>query len=201
MQSAKPNRCACRRAGRLFVISAPSGSGKTTLCNKLLGDYEGLANSVSMTTRRARAGEVDGIDYHFVSRKNFQRMIAGDEFLEYEDNFGHLYGTPKRFVEENLGKGRSVLLSIDVKGAMKVKRQYPENSVLIFILPPSIAALKKRLASRQSEDKRSIATRLGLAKRELSYKAKYDYRIINDRLDGAYKNLKKIILSEEKSCY
>ncbi len=182
--------------GKLFVVSAPSGSGKTTLCNRLLGDYLGLANSVSMTTRRARPGETDGADYHFVSRKKFQQLIDRGEFLEYEENFGKLYGTPKHFIETNLKKGRSVLLSIDVKGAMKVRKAFPRQSVLIFILPPSVATLKKRLFSRMSEEKSAIAKRLAIAKKEISYKGRYDHRIVNDNLIRAYKRLKDIILSE-----
>lgn len=192
MRNTKPNK----RLGKLFVVSAPSGSGKTTLCNKLFEDGLGLINSVSMTTRPARAGEIAGVDYHFVSRKKFQQMISEGEFLEYEDNFDHLYGTPKRFIEENLKSGRDVLLSIDVKGAMKVRKVYPKHSVLIFILPPSIAALKKRLLSRKSEDKGTIEKRLAIAKKELSYKDKYDYCVVNDRLTSAYKKLREIVLSE-----
>lgn len=188
-----------REFGRLFVISAPSGSGKTTLCNKLLSDNLGLANSVSMTTRPPRPGEAEGADYHFVSRKKFKRMIAAGEFLEYEENFGHLYGTPRKFIEDHLSSGTDVLLSIDVKGAMKVKRQHPKDSCLIFIVPPSTAVLKKRLLSRRSEDKRSLATRLGLVKKELSYKKKYDYSVVNDNLANAYRKLRKIILLEQKS--
>jgi len=187
-----------RQTGKLFVISAPSGSGKTTLRNKLLGDNLGLVSSVSVTTRPARPQEAEGADYRFVSRKEFRKMIEAGEFLEYEENFGELYGTPRRFIEETLGKGRSVLLSIDVKGAMKVKKQYPEESVLIFILPPSVNALKQRLFSRRSEDKGAIAKRVALAKKELGYKKRYDYRIVNDRLADAYRRLKNIILSEMK---
>jgi guanylate kinase len=184
--------------GKLFIVSAPSGSGKTTLCNKLLGDYLGLANSVSMTTRRPRPDEVEGIDYHFVSRKKFQKMIGAGEFLEYEENFGELYGTPEKFIANNLKSGKSVLLSIDVKGAMKVKRAYPDESVLIFILPPSVGTLKKRLFSRHSEDIAAIKRRVAFARKELSYKNRYDHRIVNNHLANAYKRLKDIILSELK---
>ncbi|MCM8761131.1 MAG: guanylate kinase, partial [Candidatus Omnitrophica bacterium] len=113
---------------KLFVISAPSGTGKTTLCNKLLRDGLGLVNSVSMTTRKPRPGEKEGVDYYFVTRKRFEDMISKKGFLEYEENFGNLYGTPRDFVEKNLKKGRNVLLSIDVKGAMKVRRAYPARS-------------------------------------------------------------------------
>ncbi|MCX5686269.1 MAG: guanylate kinase [Candidatus Omnitrophica bacterium] len=187
-------------AGRakLFVISAPSGCGKTTLCNKLVEDNLGLVKSVSMTTRRARIGEADGVDYRFVSEKRFREIAKKDGFLEYENNFGHMYGTPRDFVEDNLKRGVSVLLSIDVKGAMKVRSAHPGDSVLIFLLPPSAAALKRRLRSRESEDRRSLSRRLGLAEEEMSYKDVYDYRIVNDRLDHAHKKLKDVITSESK---
>ncbi|MFA6320264.1 MAG: guanylate kinase [Candidatus Omnitrophota bacterium] len=181
---------------KLFVVSAPSGSGKTTLCNKLLKDDLGLAQSVSMTTRPPRKGEQDGVDYHFVSERSFKDTIKKKGFLEYEENFGCLYGTPKKLIEKRLKKGLNVLLSIDVKGAMKVKKEYPDESILIFILPPSLGVLKNRLNSRRSEDKKAISERLKLAKKEIAYKKKYDYTVVNDRLDVAYKKLKKIVLSE-----
>jgi len=184
--------------GKLFIISAPSGSGKTTLCKKLLADNMGLVHSVSATTRAPRPGEKDGVDYHFISRKIFETMAERGEFLEYEDNFGELYGTPRRLIKDSLKADKPVLLSIDVKGAMKVRREYPEDSVLIFILPPSIAALEKRLKSRESDGAETIAMRLNLAKKELSYKDKYDYKIVNDKLTGAYRKLEAIIISEVK---
>jgi len=191
-----PGRPAKRLTGKLFIVSAPSGSGKTTLCKKLLKSNLGLASSISATTRPPRPGESDGIDYHFVSQEKFRKMIADKALLEYEDNFGQLYGTPKQFIEKNLRAGSPVLLSIDVKGAMKVKRKYRGRSVLIFILPPSIAALKKRLVGRMSEDKNAIKKRLDVAKKELAYAKKYDYRVVNDYLTSAYRKLEKIILSE-----
>ena len=183
---------------KLFVVSAPSGCGKTTLCNKLLDDRLGLANSISMTTRKPRAGERKGADYIFSSRSRFLGMIKKKAFLEHEENFGNLYGTPKRFVEDNLSEGRNVLLSIDVKGAMKVKRAYPADSVLIFILPPSIKTLKTRLSLRKSDSPEEMKRRLSLAKKEMAYKGRYDYRIVNDKLDDAYKALKRIVLKEAK---
>lgn len=181
---------------KLFIVSAPSGCGKTTLCGRLLKDNLGLADSISMTTRPRRKGEKNGRDYRFVSEKYFRGMIKKDGFLEYEENFGCLYGTPREFIQDNLKKGRDVLLSIDVKGAMKVRKAYPKESVLIFILPPSINALKKRLHSRSSEGEAAIRIRLGIAKKEIAYSKLYDYRIVNDRLDAAYRRLKKIIASE-----
>jgi guanylate kinase len=183
--------------GRLFIISAPSGCGKTTLAKKLLGDKLGIVHSVSFTTRVPRPGEVNGIDYQFVPKNTFEKMVSCGDFLEYEENFGQFYGTPRKAVEKVLKKGGSVLLSIDVKGAMRVKREYPGESVLIFILPPSIRDLKKRLHGRKSDRVEDIARRLNLARKEMSYRDKYDYRIINDRLDAAYRKLKKIIINEQ----
>ena len=186
------------KKGRLFIISAPSGCGKTTLCKRLLEDDPGLVHSVSMTTRPPRKGERAGIDYRFVSKKSFEKMIANGEFLEYEENFGHLYGTPKRFIHDRLKQGQAILLSIDVKGAMKVRAAFPKESIQIFILPPSIAALKRRLNARMTDDAQDVSTRLKLAKKEISCKAMYDYRVINDSLDNAYRRLKKIIVQESE---
>ncbi len=183
-------------SGKLFVISAPSGSGKTTLCKKLLHSGLGLANSISMTTRPPRPGERDGRDYHFVSEKYFRSAIKRGGFLEYEENFGHLYGTPKKFIDSRIKGEKSVLLSIDVKGAMKVSRAYPKKTVLIFIMPPSLGTLKKRLRSRKSDAQKAISVRLKLARKEISYKKRYDYTIVNDRLAVAYKRLKTIVASE-----
>ncbi|MBN1525966.1 MAG: guanylate kinase [Candidatus Omnitrophica bacterium] len=187
---------AAKYGTKLFVVSAPSGCGKTTLCNKLLGDGLGLANSISITTRKPRPFENSNSDYRFVTRGRFLGMAKRGEFLEYEENFGNLYGTPKKFVEKNLAGRVPVLLSIDVKGAMKVRRAYPKDSVLIFILPPSIRTLKTRLHLRKSDGPEEVKRRLALAKKEIAYKDRYDYRIVNDRLDDAYRTLKKIVLKE-----
>ena len=181
---------------KLFIISAPSGSGKTTLCRKLLESGLDLADSVSMTTRRPRPGEKNGKDYIFVTDARFRREILKGEFLEYEENFGHLYGTPKAFIEKNLRKGTSVLLNIDVKGAMKVARAYPSVSVLLFILPPSIKELKKRLHLRKADSAEVIAGRLALAKKEMLFKKRYDYSIVNKHIPEAYEKLENIIKKE-----
>lgn len=183
---------------KLFIVSAPSGSGKTTLCRKLLASGLGLVDSVSMTTRLPRPGEKNGSDYIFVTDYRFRREMRRGGFLECEENFGNLYGTPKAFIENNIRKGANVLLSIDVKGAMKVARAYPASSILIFILPPSIRELKKRLHLRKSDSAQVIAKRLALAKKEISYSKKYDYRIVNDHIPQAYKKLKSIVEKEIK---
>jgi guanylate kinase len=185
-----------KKRAKLFIVSAPSGSGKTTLCNRLLNDGLGLEDSVSVTTRPPRPGEKDGRDYIFVDDPSFRREIVKGSFLEYEDNFGYLYGTPRAFIERSLRKGRNVLLSVDVKGAMKVRRAYPRESVLIFILPPSVRELKKRLHLRKSDTAKVIAERLAVAKKEISYKKFYDYKIVNNRIAGAYRKLKRVVLKE-----
>lgn len=185
-------------AGKLFIISAPSGCGKTTLCRKLLEGRLRLSHSVSVTTRAPRKGEIEGKDYFFIPSEEFRAIARRKEFLEYEENFGFLYGTPRKFVEELLKEGRNVLLSIDVKGAMNVRRIYPKRSVLIFIMPPALSILKKRLQSRMTDPARSISGRLKIARQEIKYKDKYDYVVINDSLAKAYEKLKDIIISESK---
>ncbi len=184
--------------GKLFIISAPSGCGKTTLCRKLLEGRLRLSHSVSITTRSPRKGEIDGKDYFFITPEEFRAMVRKKEFLEYEENFGFLYGTPRKFVEGLLKEGRNVLLSIDVKGAMNVRRIYPKRSVLIFIMPPALPVLKKRLQSRMTDPARSISSRLKIARQEIKYKDKYDHVVINDALTAAYKKLKDIIIAESK---
>lgn len=178
------------------MISAPSGCGKTTLLRKLLED-KGLAffRSISMTSRPPREDEREGADYYFLSEDDFRTRVKEGAFLEWEENFGNLYGTPKRPIEEALKKGEDVLLSIDVKGAMNIRRAYAAETVLIFILPPSLETLEERLKKRKTDDSYVISNRLGIAREELAYKDKYDYRIVNDNLSHAYETLKKIIRS------
>lgn len=187
-----------QRKGKIFIISAPSGCGKTTLCGKLSEEKLNLSHSISATTRSPRKGEIEGKDYFFIPTEEFRAMIKRKEFLEHEENFGFLYGTPRKFVEGLLGKGRNVLLSIDVKGAMNVRRLYPKNSVLIFIMPPTLGVLKKRLESRMTDPAHSISGRLKIARQEIKYKNRYDYVVINDSLTAAYGKLKSIIVSELK---
>ena len=181
---------------KIFIVSAPSGCGKTTLCKKLLKDKLKLYQSVSATTRPRRKGEKNGRDYFFMSAEEFIRMIDAKELLEYEENFGFLYGTPKKLVEELLQKDKNVLLSIDVKGAMNVRKNYPQNSVLIFIMPPSMDELKKRLETRKADTAKSILSRLKIAKQEIAERDKYDYVVVNDSINVAYNTLKDIIMLE-----
>lgn len=183
------------KKGRIFIISAPSGCGKTTLCKRLLKTGLGLNRSVSMTTRPRRPGEINGKDYYFVSKNNFQKRIKQNGFLEWTRTYGWYYGTPKETVTDLLGRGKDVLLSIDVKGAMNVKRLY-RGAVLIFIAPPSIKELKERLTRRNLDDKKEIKKRLGIAKRELSYVERYDYCVTNDSISKAVSRLKAIVVAE-----
>ena len=182
--------------GKLFIVSAPSGSGKTTLCNRLKDDIKDLYHSISATTRPPRPGEQDGVDYVFLSREQFESMIDTGAFLEYEENFGQFYGTPAGPIQTRLKEGTSCLLTIDVKGALKVRKRFPKESVLIFIEPPSMEELKKRLVTRSSDRKESIELRLKTAKEELACKDRYDYTVVNEDFDTAYSTLRKIISTE-----
>lgn len=183
------------KKGTLFIISAPSGSGKTTLCNRLVNSLEGLSRSISMTTRPPRPGERDGMDYIFIEKEEFFKRKKKGEFLEWAKVFNEYYATPKRHVKHLLKKGQDALLSIDVQGAMKIKR-CKMRGVFIFIMPPSMTELKDRLISRSTDSKKEIANRLRLVKKELSYIRRYDYVVINDILESALGNLRAIIIAE-----
>jgi guanylate kinase len=183
--------------GLIFVLSAPSGAGKTTLCNKLLSSELGLVRSVSLTTRLPRKGERDGEDYFFVSKEDFQERRKKGELLEWTTVLGKLYGTPRRFVEKSIDRGIDILLSIDVRGALQVKRLYPQG-IFIFILPPSLKTLETRLKKRSTEKNSQIAKRIGLAKRELSFVEHYDYVVVNDNLEEALVKLRSIIIAERR---
>jgi guanylate kinase len=180
--------------GTLFVISAPSGSGKSTLCRELLRKIPGIKLSVSYTTRKPRKGETNNIHYTFISQKRFKNMINSGEFAEWAMVHGNLYGTSMKRLKKLSKEGYDIILDIDVQGALQVKNSY-KNAVYIFILPPSMRVLKQRLMNRKTESKEAITRRLDRAKDEiLSYK-EYDYVIINDKLEKAYRGLESIIIS------
>ena len=183
-----------KRKGKLFIISAPSGSGKTTLCERVIGKVPGIVRSVSMTTRPLRQGEKSGEDYVFVTKREFKKQIKGKSLLEWARNFGYYYGTPKK-VLKLLAKGKDVILAIDVKGAMKVKKLYPKG-VFIFVLPPSITELKKRLRRRKVDSPREIKKRIKIAERELSYLPRYTYSVVNDNIEKATGKLAAIVIAE-----
>jgi len=178
--------------GRLYVISAPSGCGKTTICKKVLKKVKNLIPSVSATTRSCRPGEQNKKDYLYISKWAFKNKIRKKSFLEWERNFDHYYGTPKHFALKAIKSGKDVLLSIDVKGAMHVRKNYPE-SILIFIKPPSIKELMRRLKSRKTDTKEEIKKRLKVAKKELAYAKKYNYTVLNRDLKKAVRDVVSII--------
>ena len=178
--------------GRLFVITAPSGAGKTTLRDYLLRTHPDLFFSVSATTRRPRPGEVIHKDYHFMTRAEFDQRVANGEFLEYADVFGKCYGTLRQPVEDQLAAGRNVLLDIDTKGAAQVKGRMPE-AVLIFIEPPSMAELERRLRARGTESEEEIQRRLHEAAHEMEARSKFDHVVVNDVLADAQRRLDAIM--------
>ena len=185
-----------QKKGKLFVFSGPSGVGKGTLKAKLFEEFgDQLAFSVSATTRVPREGERDGVDYFFITQQDFADRIAKDDFLEHATFSGNSYGTPRSFVTGLLDKGVNVLLEIEVQGAMQVREKMPE-SVSVFILPPSYEELERRLRGRGTESEEKVRLRLETALAELPYAEKYDYRIVNNDLDAAYKELRAMFIKE-----
>lgn len=187
------------KQGLIFVISGPSGSGKTTLLKELLktkGLKNRLAKSVSYTTRTKRPNEIGAKDYFFISKKDFIQKRKGKKLLEWTRYLGYHYATARDFIEGKLLKGKYPILNLDFKGALRIKKLYPENSVLIFVMPPSLETLKVRIEKRSQKTKKSeIARRMNLAKRELLNVSQYDYRVVNKDLRLAVRKLKDIILS------
>ena len=190
--TAKANPNQARRCGSIIVISAPSGSGKTTLVKRLLAALPGLEFSISYTTRLPRHGEKDGRDYYFVSRREFRRMIADQEFLEWAEIVGHLYGTATKQLRAAQDTGEDILLDIDVQGHAQLRRKLPE-AVSIFILPPSYQELERRLRRRRSDAPEVIERRLNNSRREIQHWAEYDYLVVNDRLTRATRALRSIV--------
>ena len=181
--------------GILFIVSAPSGAGKTSLLRELLPRDPHLALSISHTTRPPRPGEVDGRDYHFVTPERFARMVEEGAFLEHAEVFGNRYGTSEAGVRKQLEAGQDVILEIDWQGARQVRRRFPE-AVSIFIVPPSIEALRERLGARGQDDPAVIERRMAEARKELSHYAEYDYLVINDHFDEALETLHGIVRAE-----
>jgi guanylate kinase len=186
-------------AGVLIVISGPSGAGKSTVIRELLSAEKRFEKplffSVSSTTRAPRAGEKDGVHYHFVSRADFETLIERDGFLEYAEYAGHCYGTPRAPVEQYLAEGGCALLDIEVRGAMQVKSRRPD-AVLVFLMPPSWEELEKRLRGRQSEPEEKIVRRLAIAHEEFNYIGDYDYVVFNDSVEKAAQQIEAVIRAE-----
>ena len=178
--------------GSIFVISAPSGAGKSTLIKRLMAATPGLRFSVSYTTRAPRAQEKHGRDYFFVSRKVFERMVRQDEFVEWADVYGHLYGTAQKQLHAAQEEGRDILLDIDVQGHQQVRRRLPD-AVSVFILPPSFEELSRRLRHRHSDAPEEIARRLETAREEIAHWREYDYVVVNDRRQDATQALRAIV--------
>ena len=181
--------------GLLFIVSAPSGTGKTTLVEKLVQRIPNLCLSRSYTSREAREGEQDGVDYNFISRERFEAMAGGGEFLEWADVFGNYYGTCRADTERCLANGQDIVLVIDVQGARQVRSGGME-SIAIFVLPPSAEILEQRLRGRSKDSEAAIQKRLTVACREVGEFASYEYVVVNDELDAAVERLRAIVLAE-----
>jgi guanylate kinase len=185
-----------RRRGLMMMIVAPSGVGKTSLTRRLVADHSDLHLSISATTRASRPGEHEGRDYHFVSRTTFDAMIQDDAFLEWAEVYEHRYGSPKAPIMAALDRGESILFDIDYQGAMKIQAQAPDDSVMIYVLPPSIAEMSRRLHARSQDSEETIRKRIARAKGEVVRWPDFDYVILNDDFDRAYSDLAHIYHAE-----
>ncbi len=181
------------KRGKLIVISAPSGSGKTTIARAIMQKYPGMLFSVSATTRPPRTGEIDGRDYFFLSKEDFQRRVRLGDLVEWEEIYGNFYGTLKSEVDRALGQGVIMLFDVDVKGALSIKRTFPDDSILIFIKPPSVEALQQRLVNRKTEDEPTIRRRLDRVPMEMEKGNQFDWQVVNDNLETAVTKVDEII--------
>ena len=182
--------------GKLIIISAPSGSGKTTLCNFLLKKINNLNFSISATSRSSRPNEIDGKDYYFLSLMEFKKKIEKNEFIEYEEVYENVfYGTLNSELKRLWDLNKIILFDLDVKGGINLKKMFPEKTLSIFIKPPSIKILEKRLELRKSESKKTIKSRINKAKKEILFSEKFDVIITNDNLENAKKNLLRSVLN------
>lgn len=183
---------------KLFVLSGSSGVGKGTVLKGFLDKNPNFMLSISCTTRKPRQGEVDGINYFFISKDDFKNCIENDKFLEWAEFAGNFYGTKKKYINQCLQEGKDIILEIDTQGALQVKKQMPE-AVLIFICPPSYETLESRLRGRHTEDEATIQKRLEQVKVELERAKKFDYKIVNDNLEDAINELSRVISGEMKN--
>ena len=184
------------RRGVLLIVASPSGAGKTSLCRRLMADHGGLELSISMTTRAIRPGEVADRDYHFVSDDEFQALIDADAFLEWANVHGARYGSPRAPIDKALSEGRDVLFDIDWQGARDVATKCPEDAVRVFILPPSLEELRRRLVTRSQDADEVIERRIANAKGEIQHCGEFDYVFVNDDFDRSYAELAHIYHAE-----
>ena len=182
-------------SGRIFVVSGPSGSGKSTLIREVRQKVPDLGYSVSHTSRAPRGKEKNGVEYHFVSRENFQKRIDSGEFVEWAEVYQDLYGTSVASLRSQITAGRDVIMDIDVQGARNIKDHF-KDAILIYVLPPSMDVLEKRLRERRTDDEKTIRTRLTKAGMEIKNCVSYDYLLFNDQLDQAVEELKSILIAE-----
>jgi len=182
-------------AGRIFVVSGPSGSGKSTLIREVRQKVPSVGYSISHTSRPPRGQEKNGVEYHFVSKENFRKMIEKGEFVEWAEVYQDLYGTSVASLRSQITMGLDVIMDIDVQGAKNIKDHF-KDAVLIYVLPPSMAILEKRLRDRGTDDKKAIGTRLKKAGKEMKNCVSYDYLVFNDQIDQAVEELKSILVAE-----
>ena len=192
----KPYPPIAKRRGLMFVLSSPSGAGKTTLSRRLLAEEEGVAMSVSVTTRAMRPGEVDGRDYHFIDRARYDSLVAGGELLEHATVFENCYGTPKQQVMESLASGCDVLFDIDWQGTRQLSKTCREDLVSVFILPPTLDELERRLRARAQDSEEVVQKRMAKAVAEISHWEEYDYVVVNENLDAAMEHIRRILYAE-----
>lgn len=182
--------------GFLLIISGPAGTGKGTVCKELLERNKDIIYSISATTRKPRVGEADGVNYFFIDEEKFKSMVKNDEFLEHAFVHTNYYGTPKNFVMDQVNKGEIVLLEIDVQGALQIKNNYSE-AVFVFLLPPTMEELKNRIVKRGTESEEDINRRFENAFKELDFVGKYDYFVVNDKIEDAVSDVEAIIKAEK----
>ena len=187
---------ALHRRGLLFILSSPSGAGKTTISRMLLTADEQIQLSVSATTRPPREGEIDGIDYHFVSDEKFSAMVEEDDFYEWAEVFGNRYGTPKGYIRKGLKDGQDFLFDIDWQGTQQLKQKDEQDVVTVFILPPSLDELRHRLETRATDSEDVIDRRMDRARGEISHWAEYDYVVVNDDVDACFVKVREILHAE-----
>ena len=184
------------RRGLMFILSSPSGAGKTTISRMLLTADDEIELSISATTRAPREGEIDGVDYHFVGESKFDEMVENDQFYEWAEVFGNNYGTPKGYIRKGLKEGRDFLFDIDWQGTQQLYQKDQQDAVSVFILPPSLTELRRRLESRASDSSDVIDRRMDRARAEISHWAEYDYVVINDDVDQCFVKVREILHAE-----